>query len=204
MIDAIFHLAATAQLPDALTDEDGKPLLTDPQASNAASGRLHYVRMLPAQLDEWRPHATVLAEATYTGTGTAARVFEQIQGNGDKLALYSSVYNLDPIEVSDGEGGTMTITPPFKFGMLAESTLPVPASVSARQGMEQLIRLGLDEQVDTAIDEIEDPIQRKIVRNWFEKAGEWERDNPQFVALSEKLGLSAEQSDDYMREAATL
>jgi len=82
--------------------------------------------------------------------------------------------------------------------------VPVPASVSARQGMEQLIRLGLDEQVDTAIDEIEDPIQRKIVRNWFQKAGEWERDNPQFVALSEKLGLSAEQSDDYMREAATL
>ena len=82
--------------------------------------------------------------------------------------------------------------------------VPVPASVSARQGMEQLIRLGLDEQVGTTIDEIEDPIQRKIVRNWFEKAGEWERDNPQFVALSEKLGLSAEQTDDYMRQAATL
>ncbi|MGV2930130.1 hypothetical protein ACE3G8_03810 [Vreelandella venusta] len=174
-----------------------------PQAANG-SKRLHYVRMLPAQLDEWRPHATVLAEAPYTGTGTAARVYQQIQDDPGKLAIYESVYDTAPREVSDGEGGTHTVMPPFAFGMLAESTLPVPASVSARQGMEQLIRLGLDEQVDTAIDEIEDPIQRKIVRNWFEKAGEWERDNPQFVALSEKLGLSAEQSDDYMRQAATL
>lgn len=204
MIDAILHLAAAAGLPSALTDENGSPLLSDPKAQNPAGDRLHYVRMTPAQLDEWRPHVTVLAEATYTGTGTADRVFEQIQGSGDKMALYSSVHSLDPIDIDDGEGGTQTVMPPFKFGMLAESKLPVPESVSARQGMEQLIRLGLDEQVDTAIDEIEDPIQRKIVRNWLSRAQFWERDNPQFVALSEKLGLSAEQSDDYMREAATL
>ncbi|MGO2009464.1 hypothetical protein [Vreelandella alkaliphila] len=204
MIDAILHLPNATQIPEPLADEDGNLALGDPQTVNGEGDRLHYVRMLPAQLDEWRSHATVLAEATYTGTGTAARVYQQIQDDPGKLAIYESVYDTAPREVGDGEGGTMTITPPFAFGMLAESKLPVPASVSARQGMEQLIRLGLDEQVDTAIDEIEDPIQRKIVRNWFEKAGEWERDNPQFVALSEKLGLSAEQSDDYMRQAATL
>ena len=85
-----------------------------------------------------------------------------------------------------------------------EHILPVPESVSARQGMEQLIRLGLDEQVDDAINAIEDVVQRKIVRNWLDKAGVWERHNPQFVAFVEKLGLSAEQADDYMRQAATL
>lgn len=85
-----------------------------------------------------------------------------------------------------------------------EHILPVPDSVSARQGMEQMIRLGLDEQVDDAINAIEDVVQRKIVRNWLDKAGFWERHNPQFVAFVEKLGLTPEQADDYMRQAATL
>ena len=204
MIDAILHLAATAQLPDALTDEDGKPLLTDPQASNAASGRLHYVRMPPTQLDEWRPHVTVLAEAQYTGTGTADRVFEQIQSNGDKLALYSSVYNLDPVTRIDEHGEEYVTQPPFKFGMLAESMLPVPESVSSRQGMQQLIIAGLDELVESAIDGIGDVTQRKLTRAWFLRATEWERDNPQFIGLMQELGLTDQQADDHMRAAALL
>ena len=114
------------------------------------------------------------------------------------------MYDTSPREIDDGEGGTFTYTPPLKFGMLAESTLPVPESVTSRQGMEQLIRLGLDEQVDDAINAIEDVVQRKIVRNWLDKAGVWERHNPQFVAFVEKLGLTTEQADDYMRQAAML
>lgn len=195
-IDAIIH---TSDI-NAITEELKQ---SEPQVANG-DARLHYVRVKPDQLASLSEHYTVLAQSQYTGTGTAARLYQQIKDDADLLAMYESVYDTSPRMVDDGEGGTTTVTPPFAFGMLAESAVPVPASVTSRQGMEQLIRLGLDEQVDTAIDEIEDPIQRKIVRNWFEKAGEWERDNPQFVALSEKLGLSAEQSDDYMRQAATL
>ncbi|ATH77807.1 hypothetical protein CLM76_09465 [Vreelandella venusta] len=204
MIDAILHLLAATELPAHLTDDNGSPALSDPQAHNAAGDRLHYVRLPAEQLDEWRAHATVLAEAPYTGTGTAERVYQQLQDDAEAWALYTSVYDTTPREIDDGEGGTTTYTPPLKFGMLAESALPVPESVTSRQGMEQLIRLGLDEQVDDAINAIEDVVQRKIVRNWLDKASVWERKNPQFIALSTQLGLTPEQSDHYMREAAGL
>lgn len=204
MIDAILHLAATTELPSALVDENGQPLLSDPKVTNAEGDRMHYVRMTPAQLDEWRPHVTVLAESPYTGTGTADRVYEQIINDPEKLALYESVYDISPCEIDDGEGGTTTYTPPFKFGMLAESKLPVPESVTSRQGMEQLIRSGLDEQVDAAIDAIEDPLERKLVRNWLDKADVWERHNPQFISMAATLGLTPGQTDDYVRQADLL
>lgn len=204
MIDAILHLQADAQLTSTLTDDNGVPALSDPQAVNATGDRLHYVRLPPAQLDGWRLYVTVLAESPYTGTGTADRVYQQIQDDAEKLALYESIYETEPREVDDGEGGTVTIKPPFKFGMLAESTLPVPKSVTSRQGMQQLIIAGLDEQVESAIDGITDVTQRKLTRAWFQRATEWERDNPQFIALMHELSMSDEQADQHMREAALL
>ena len=68
MIDAILHLPTNAELPTHLTDDNGSPALSDPQTHNAAGDRLHYVRLTAEQLDEWRPYATVLAEAAYSGT----------------------------------------------------------------------------------------------------------------------------------------
>ncbi|MGP5325906.1 hypothetical protein [Vreelandella titanicae] len=204
MIDAILHFPAAAQIPSSLIGESGAPTLGEPQAVSAAGERLHYVRLPPNQLDEWRPHVTVLAESPYTGTGTADRVYQQIQDDTEKLALYESVYNTAPREVRDGEGGTMTITPPFKFGMLAESMLPVPKSVSSRQGMQQLIIAGLDEQVESAIEGISDVTQRKLTKAWFLRATEWERDNPQFIGLIHELGLTDQQADDHIRAASKL
>jgi hypothetical protein len=204
MIDAIVLIDNAAQLPASLTDENAAPALIDPQATNATGARLHYVRMTAAQLNEWRPHVTVLAEAPYTGTGTADRVYQQIQDDAEKLAMYESVYDTAPREVDDGEGGTMTITPPFKFGILAESPLPVPDSVTSRQGMQQLIIAGLDEQVETAIASIVDVTERKLTQAWFQRATEWERDNPQFIGLMKELGLTDQEADDHMRAAALL
>lgn len=203
MIDAILHRHTATQPHSSLTDEDGN-LLSDPQAVNAAGDHLHYVRLSPAQLDEWRPHANVLAETPYTGTGTADRVYQQIIDDPEKLAIYESVYDTSPREVDDGEGGTMTITPPFKFGMLAESMMPVPESVTTRQGMEQLIRSGLDEQVDDAINGITDIVERKLARNWLDKASIWERNNPQLLAIGNALGLSTQDVDSLFIQAATL
>ncbi|WP_198361379.1 hypothetical protein [Halomonas sp. N3-2A] len=195
MIDAIIYLPAVTDLPSSLRDEDGNPDLTDPHVINFAGDRLHYVRMAIGQLGEWRPHVTVLAEAQYTGTGTADRVYAQIQADSDALALYESVYDTSPREVDDGEGGKATYTPPFAFGMLAESVLSVPESVSSRQGMEQLIRSGLDEQVDSAINGITDPVERKLARNWLDKASVWERNNPQLLAIGGALGLTSVDVD---------
>lgn len=204
MIDAILHLPATADLPDTLTDENGHPQLSDPQTANQAGDRLHYVRFTADQLNDWRPHVTVLAETPYTGVGTADRLYQQIQASPDALALYESVYDTSPREIDDGEGGTTTYVPPFKFGMLAEAVMPVPESVTSRQGMEQLIRSGLDEQVDDAINAITDPVDRKLARNWLDKASIWERNNPQLLAIGNALGLSTQDVDSLFIQAATL
>lgn len=204
MIDAILHLSPNAELSDTLTDETGNPALSDPSAINTTGDRLHYVRMPNEQLAAWRSHATVLSETPYTGVGTADRLYQQIQEDSEALALYESVYDTSPREIDDGEGGTTTYTPPFKFGMLAESMMPVPDSVTSRQGMEQLIRSGLDEQVDDAINGITDLVERKLARNWLDKASIWERNNPQLLAIGNALGLSTQDVDSLFIQAATL
>ncbi|QPI65888.1 hypothetical protein [Vreelandella venusta] len=194
MIDAILYINDVTDF----SDED-----TIPEGANYTSGpkALIYTRTKMPITDE---RVTVLAEAPYIGTGTADRVYAQIQNDTDALALYESVYDTSPREVDDGEGGTQTITPPFKFGMLAESVLSVPESVSSRQGMEQLIRSGLDEQVDDAINGITDPVERKLVRNWLDKAGIWERYNPQLLAIGNALALSEQDVDCLFIQAARL
>lgn len=204
MIDAILHLPAATALPTSLTGENGTPTLSVPLTTNPAGDRLHYVRMTPAQLDEWRPHATVLAEATYTGTGTADRVYEQIQGDGDKMALYSSVHNLDPIEIDDGEGGMHTVMPPFKFGMLAESTLPVPATITARQARLVLAKKGLLSEVERAIGGIDDPEARQVAGIEWEYAAYLERHAPWLTHMAAQLGMSDADVDAMFIQGETL
>ncbi|UQI38787.1 hypothetical protein [Vreelandella venusta] len=194
MIDAILYI------PDVNAFNDDDPLPQGAVKTSDDKALIYYRgKTLPGD-----SRITVLASDTYTGTGTAQRLFDAIENNAEKMALYTSVHDLTPRTVTDEEGNETTITPPFAFGMLAESALPVPHSVSSRQGMEQLIRLGLDEQVDTAIDEIEDVVQRKIVRNWLQKAQYWERDNPTFIAFASTLKITDGDVDDYMRQASML
>lgn len=203
MIDAILHLN-TAQIPASLADEDSSLALGDPQALNGAGDRLHYVRLTPNQLDEWRPHVIVLAEAPYTGTGTADRIYQQIHDDAEKLAIYESVYDTSPRMVDDGEGGTMEVTPPFKFGMLAESALRVPRDITARQARLVLVKHGLFEQVDGAIASIDDAEQRQIAGIEWEYATRIEREAPWVNALYENLGLTKEGVDHLFIEASEL
>ncbi|WFE73115.1 hypothetical protein P8S55_08450 [Halomonas sp. M1] len=81
---------------------------------------------------------------------------------------------------------------------------PVPDAVTSRQGMEQLIRSGLDEQVDDAINGITDPVERKLARNWLDKASIWERNNPQLLAIGNALGLSKQDVDSLFIQAGGL
>ncbi|MBB3142839.1 hypothetical protein [Halomonas organivorans] len=80
-----------------------------------------YARLRPAEVEQWRgmPHVTVLAEAPYAGRGTAQAVYDQVFADPELLAIYDSVYDRAPREVDDGEGGTMTVTPPEWFGIMA-------------------------------------------------------------------------------------
>tara|TARA_B100000929_G_scaffold253509_1_gene214390 strand:+ start:3779 stop:4393 length:615 start_codon:yes stop_codon:yes gene_type:complete len=204
MMDAILHLPVSNELPAHLADDNGSPALSDPQARNAAGDRLHYVRLTAEQLAEWRPYATVLAEAPYTGTGTAERVYQQLQDDPDALALYTSVYDTTPHEIDDGEGGTVTVTPPFKFGMLAESALPVPSDITPRQARLVLAKHGLLTSVSDAIAAIEDEQQRQVAEIEWEYATRIERSAPWVTALYAGLGLDKADVDSLFIEAATL
>lgn len=77
-------------------------------------------------------------------------------------------------------------------------------SITSRQGEQQLILAGLDEQVEAAIDGIEDVTQRKLTRAWYQRASTWDRDSAALAALADALGLTDAQVDDLFRSAAEL
>jgi len=83
-----------------------------------------------------------------------------------------------------------------------DDTNAVPQSVTARQGLQQLIVEGLDEAAAQAIGSIPDEVERKLARAWFDRASTWERDNPQLNQIGDALGLSEAQKDDLFRQAA--
>lgn len=90
------------------------------------------------------------------------------------------------------------------FSVGARDPVPVPASVTMRQGREVLIRAGLDEAVDAAIDAIEDATARKIARNAWERSNEFERNNGLIAQLGPALGLTEAQIDALFITAAGL
>src|SRR5690554_1160531 len=81
---------------------------------------------------------------------------------------------------------------------------PAPKTISRRQAKQQLVIAGLDEAAAAAIDAIEDPIERKLVRIWFDDADHWERDNEWLLALAEKLGLGEAEIDELFAAAGEL
>ncbi|MDR5859391.1 hypothetical protein FZZ93_05860 [Halomonas eurihalina] len=80
-----------------------------------------YVRLREHQVEAWRALSSVemLARAEYVGEGTADVVYAQVLDDPERLATYDSVYDRTPREVPDGEGGTITCTPPDRFGIIA-------------------------------------------------------------------------------------
>lgn len=82
--------------------------------------------------------------------------------------------------------------------------IAVPQSITMRQCRLQLITMGLDDDVENAIEAITDPTQKKIVRTEWEYAATVERHNGWIGTLGGSLGLSAEQLDDMFVEASGL
>ena len=137
MIDAILYVAdfpalvgyLDANHPDMLQrDENGK--LTNPPvvtgfartpATQNGNALMVYARLREDEVDQWRgmPHVEVLSEQPFTGPGTGQAVYDAIFADSTKDTKYRSVYDYTPYETDDGEGGTVTVTPPQMFGLLA-------------------------------------------------------------------------------------
>lgn len=80
-----------------------------------------------------------------------------------------------------------------------------PQTVSARQIRLWLIRNNIQlNQIDSAIENIQDPLIKQTVKIEWEYAPYIERNHPWLVPLAQSLGLNEEQIDQAFREASLL
>jgi hypothetical protein len=87
----------------------------------------------------------------------------------------------------------------------ADSVVPSPDSITAYQARVWLIQHGYAIQdVDVAINTIQDPIDRELVRVWWEYEPELRRDASQIARWAAALSLTDKQVDDAFREAAAI
>lgn len=90
--------------------------------------------------------------------------------------------------------GSWVITPQY-----------IPDTISARQVRIWLVQHGISlAQVESAIDNISDPITRDITRIEWEYAPYIERSHPMLIALGDALGLSPEQINNAFIEASQI
>ena len=94
------------------------------------------------------------------------------------------------------DNGFVTIEP--------EQPLIIPQTISLRQARELLIRQGLFETVQNLIDNMEDPVEKLIIQNYWEYSTVFERDNAVVIQMSNRLGLTDKQLDELFIEASKL
>lgn len=74
-------------------------------------------------------------------------------------------------------------------------------TINPRQGRQALIEMELDDQVEAAIQAIQDEKQRKTIRNWYENSLEWQYGNPVLTQFAVVLGVD---KDEFFTLAKTL
>lgn len=120
-------------------------------------------------------------------------------------AQYERVEALEPWEATG-----LSVSPGWRWHPVlgpkppVDSGPDVPQVLTRAQAIGALILAGLDEAVDAAIDAIEDPTQRKLVRNDWTNRLTFERDNPTLLALAKGLGLSSLQLDNLFIQGKAL
>lgn len=92
----------------------------------------------------------------------------------------------------------------YENGFIVEDEQIVPQSITMRQCRLQLISMGLDDEVEMAIEAIADPTQKKIVRTEWEYAATVDRYNGWIETLVGALGMSVEQLDGMFVQASAL
>ena len=108
-------------------------------------------------------------------------IYQTILDSGEQIAPYEPP---SPEEILARERATMVVT--------------------RRQAKQQLVIKGVYDQIQPAIDAIEDATQRALVQIYFNDADTWERLNDDLITLGHAVGLSDEQMDELFRKAALL
>lgn len=86
----------------------------------------------------------------------------------------------------------------------ADAPEPVPQVITIGQGKEALYDAGLFQQVQLAIDAIEDEDTQWRVQNAWDNRPTWERQSPFVVMMLGVLGLSEAEADQLFIDAAKL
>lgn len=84
------------------------------------------------------------------------------------------------------------------------SSTGVPLVVTKRQGRQQLILMGILDNVQAAIDAIPDATQRLLVQSFWDDSIQYERYHPQMLQLAQAVGLTDEQLDQAFTAASQL
>lgn len=84
------------------------------------------------------------------------------------------------------------------------SLMPVPQQVTMVQFREQLIREGIKDNIEAAIDAIPDEITKAIFREWWEYSTIVKRDNPKVLQMVAALGYTEEYVDSVFKKASKL
>lgn len=128
-IDGVIHIADVPALvaffasnATDMLDEEGASIIgfaRTPVVQKGAAA-LAYVRVTPEEEAAFPalPGVTVLARAEYAGPGTADAVYAALFADPDAMALYDAVYDRSPRAIPDVDGGTVTWTPPERFGAM--------------------------------------------------------------------------------------
>lgn len=130
------------------------------------------------------------------------------------MSLYYNTENYELKEIDDAvvEEWRLSENPKYSYYLLAPTkpsedafwnngqwevpAVVIPQTVSARQVRLWLVQNGFSlDQVDAAINGIQDPMTRETVKIEWEYAPYIERSHPMLVPLAAALGLSSEQID---------
>ncbi len=131
-IDAIIHISDVPALvgffaqndPGRVNDQgtglagfDGTPMVMNGIAA------LTYIRITVEDAALYRaaaPGVTILAEVTFAGdpATSANAVYTALFDDSDAVTLYDAVYDRTPRDVDDGNGGTVQLAPPDRFGVM--------------------------------------------------------------------------------------
>ena len=135
MIDAIIFTPSFSALVEYLNEQAPETLARDESGAMAMPPNviaftrtpaqmrddklLAYCRFTQDQAETWRgtPGVEVLAEAPFSGKGTATRVYQQIWDNPEALAKYDSVW--DRVKTYTDEEGVEHTYEQTKFGVIA-------------------------------------------------------------------------------------
>ncbi len=80
----------------------------------------------------------------------------------------------------------------------------VPAFVTRRQARQQLLLMGLLDNVDPTIASIPDTTARRLAEIYWQDATDFDRNNPYLLSIAAALGLTPEQLDDAFIAAEAL